>query len=341
MTMAGFAVAIRIAAVFYRRAAFDGLFLGGALCWAAASVGLLIALPGGSYLTLVPALAFGICALLRSIIDLDETVIAATGCVVAGVLLLPITVSFYDALGRPVLPAIALIVALVTTTVAMVVRRGSTAALVAAAILTIVAIALPPYTAQSPRRLSLHYVDDDGAKTWQADALSPALMNAATFANEPQSIAPWARVPVLTYVAPASNVALQPVELRVMRDEHHGRQRTLVVALHSARGAPRVSLILHAPSLVSLRVNGVAPPPPTPRTRNFFADGWQRVAVRGASDATIELVLRDTTPIDAIAIDTSYGLPPSGAALIAARNASLAVPSDDGDVSTTMRRMRL
>src|SRR5258708_27969128 len=91
MAMAGFAVAIRIAAVFYRRAAFDGLFLGGALCLAAASLGLLIALPGGSYLTLVPALAFGICALLRSIIDLHETVIAATGCVVPPLLLLPTT----------------------------------------------------------------------------------------------------------------------------------------------------------------------------------------------------------------------------------------------------------
>jgi hypothetical protein len=134
---------------------------------------------------------------------------------------------------------------------------------------------------------------------------------------------------------------LQPVELRVMRDERHGRQRTLVVALHSARGAPRVALILHAPSLVSLRVNGVAPPPPTARTRNYLADGWQRVGVRGASDAVIELVLRDATPIDVIAIDTSYGLPPSGAALVAARTASLAVPSDDGDVSTTMRRVRL
>jgi hypothetical protein len=62
--------------------------------------------------------------------------------------------------------------------------------------------------------------------------------------------------------------------------------------------------------------------------------------VRGASDAVVELVLRDTAPIDAYAIDTSYGLPPAGATLARARDASLAVPTDDGDVSTTLRRVR-
>ena len=142
-------------------------------------------------------------------------------------------------------------------------------------------------------------------------------------------------------MAPAPEAALQPVELHVLGDERAGAQRKLVLALHSARGAPRIALIVHAPGLMTVRVNGISPPAPSTRTREFFGDGWRRIAVRGASDAVIELVLRDGTPIDAIAIDTSYGLPASGAALASARNASLAVPSDDGDVSTTMRRMRL
>jgi Peptidase family M28 len=340
MGFAGFGIAMAITAKLWRRAGFDGLFLGGALCWAATSVVLLVLLPGGSYLALVPALALGICALLRSIIDLDETIIAVIGCLVTGVLLLPVAASFYDALGRPVLPAIAALVALVTTTVAMVVRRGGGVALAASAILALVAIALPPYTAESPRRLSLQYVDNDGAKTWQADSLSPALRAVAGFASEPKAIAPWARSPVRTYVAPAPDAALPPIELHTVTDERHGAQRTLVLALHSPRGAPRIALILHAPGLLSLRVNGVVPPPPSTRVREFLADGWRRISVRGASDAVIEVVLRDGAAIDAIAIDTSYGLPAAGAALASARNASLAVPSDDGDVSTTMRRMR-
>lgn len=340
MGFAGFGITVWIATALYRRAGFDGLFFGGALCWAAASVGLLYFLPGGTYLTLVPALALGVCALLRSIIDLDETVIAVVGCIVAGVLLLPVAVSFYDALGRPVLPAVAAIVALVSTTVAMVVRRGSGIAFAAAAILTIVGLALPPYSARSPQRLSLQYVDNDGTKTWQAQSLSPSLRSAASFGSEPEVIAPWSRTPVRTYMAPAPDAVLKRVELTIVRDERQGAQRTLVIALHSARGAPRITLMLHAPSLTSLRVNGITSPPPTARTRNYFGDGWRRVAVRGASDAVIELVLRDGAPIDAIAIDTSYGLPASGAALTAARDASLAVPSDDGDVSTTMRHMR-
>jgi hypothetical protein len=354
MELAGFGVAVAVAALLYQRASFDGLFYGGAICWGAMSFALLIVLPGGTYMALVPAIALGFCALLRAIVDLDATIIAIVGCIVAGVLLLPMTASFYEALGRPVLPALALVVALVTTTFAacllsiapdgaMAKRRLpalATVAVALAVVLTIVAAALPPYTAVSPRRLSLSYVDDDGKPSWQADTLTPTLRTAAKFGDQPLAIAPWARNPGHTYAAPAPDAALAPVEVHVVHDEKSGPLRLVTLALHSPRGAPRVALFFHAPTLASLKVNGVTPPPPTVRHRNFLAEGWHRVAVRGASDATIELTLRDAGPVEGVAIDTSYGLPATAAPLTAARNASVAVPSDDGDVTSTRRRVR-
>lgn len=340
MTFAGFAVAMSLAARWHRRAAFDGLFYGGAICWGVTSIALLLVLPGGTYLALVPALILGVCALLRAIVDLNETVIAVAGCIVTGVLFLPMISSFYEALGKPVLPGLALIAALVTTSFALVVRRGALLALVVAVVLALVALFQPPWTPMSPRRLSLRYVDDNGTAAWQADALVPALRTAAKFGDEPQVIAPWTRFPVRTFVAPAPDAALPPVEAHVMHDEANGPVRTLAIALHSPRGAQRLALYFHAPNLGALKVDGVTPPQPSPRAKSNLADGWYRVAVRGASDATVELTLRGTAAIEAIVADTSFGLPPSGASLVAARNASAAVASDDGDVTTTLRRVR-
>src|SRR5258708_18158614 len=225
----------------------------------------------------VPAIALGFCALLRAIVDLDATIIAVAGCIVAGVLLLPMTTSFYEALGRPVLPALALVVALVTTTFAAclisIVPDGATAkrrlpalatvAVALAVVLTIVAVALPPYTPDSPRRLSLRYVDDSGKPSWQADALTPALRTAGKFGDEPLSIAPWSRFPAHTYVAPAPDAALAPVEVHVVRDEKAGALRLLTLALHSPRGAPRAALYFHAPTLAPPKINGATPRPLT------------------------------------------------------------------------------
>ena len=95
-----------------------------------------------------------------------------------------------------------------------------------------------------------------------------------------------------------------------------------------------------AASLISA-IDGVVPPARTARYVDYLAPGWHRVAVRGANEARIDLVLRDAAPIDAIVSDSSYGLPSEGTALARARTASTAVPSDDGDLTITTRRAKL
>ena len=47
---------------------------------------------------------------------------------------------------------------------------------------------------------------------------------------------------------------------------------------------------------------------------------------------TIEIDLNRDEPIDAVVVDSSYGLPPAGAALAHARDASLAIPVQEGDL---------
>lgn len=324
----------------------DGLFAGYAICWSAIGIGLCFVLPGGSFLAIVPAIAGALLALLRATTRLSESAAGILFAAVAATLFFPLATSLYDALGGPILPFVAMLVALVATTFAPMVAaaelRNALIASLAAAALACVAMSnlVAPYTAASPRHINIEYVDDGAAPRWRADGLRPPMRRAAAFDPLPRQVSNWFAAPGRAFVAPAPPLGLAPVELRVVRDEHTSGTRRLTLELRSRRNAPRLSLIFHAPSLAALRIDGVAPPPRT-RGRDPFAPGWHRAAVRGASSMTVELELGRDELIDAIVADSTYGLPPAGAPLARARDASIAVPVHDGDLTTTMRRLRL
>lgn len=338
----GAAMAILVAQRLVASAGAGGLFLGQALCWSAIAVALSIVLPGGSYLAIVPALACSICALLK----INEGLAAIICASVAAIVLFPLGLALYDALGRPILPFIAVLIALVATTFAPLIAsvpnlgRPLIASLAAATIACIaMALILPSHEANSPRHINVEYVDDGVAPRWQADALSSEIQRAAHFNPTPQPIYEWTVPPFRALIAPAPALGLAPAEVSITGDErHNGRHLTL--HLRSVRNAPRIALIFHASSFAALRVNGITPPPVT-RPRSALAPGWHRVSVRGTSEATIEIDMTRDEAIDAVFIDGSYGLPPAGAALIHARDASLAIPVQEGDLTTTIRRVRL
>lgn len=338
----GAGIAIFVAQRLVTFAGIEGLFLGQAICWSAIAVALSIVLPGGSYLAIVPAVVCALCALLL----LSNGVAAIICSSAAAIVLFPLGVALYDALGRPILPFVAVLIALVTTTFAPLLagveglRRPLNASLAAAVVACIaMALIVPTYEANSPRHVNVEYVDDGVAPHWQTDSLRPEIERAAHFNPRPQTIYEWIVPPARAFIAPAPALGLAPAELRVLHDEHNGG-RHLTLQLHSARNAPRIALIFRAPSFAALRVNGIAPPPMT-RVRGGLAPGWHRVSVRGASEVTIDIDLTRDESIDAVVIDGSYGLPPSGAALASARDASLAVPVQEGDLTTTLRRVRL
>jgi hypothetical protein len=219
-------------------------------------------------------------------------------------------------------------------------RRPLNAAIAAGVIACIaMALIIPTYEANSPRHINVEYVDDGVAPRWQADRLCPVMTRVARFDPIARQMYEWTNPPSLAFVAPAPQLALAPAELRVVRDQH-GNGRHLTLQLRSNRNAPRIALVFRAPSFAAVRINGIVPPPMT-RGRMAFAPGWHRVSVRGASEATIEIDLSRDEPIDAVVIDGSYGVPPEGAALAHARDADTAVPVNDGDMTTTIRRMKL
>src|ERR1051325_2811881 len=160
-------------------AGFDGLFLGIAVCWCVLSISLAMVLPGAVYLTLVPATALAVCAIVRAAREADEGGLAIICGAIAAIIHFPLAFALYDALGQPSLPVTAADLALVTTTfapllVAAELRRALSSAIWVAAIVCIaMALLLPPYTADAPRHISLRYVDDGGAPRWEADAPTP------------------------------------------------------------------------------------------------------------------------------------------------------------------------
>jgi hypothetical protein len=332
----------------HESAKFDGLYLGQGISWCALAIALAILLPGASYLAVVPAMIAAILAVARVSLGVDETVIAIVNAVVVAVIFFPLAFSLYDALGGPALPVIAAVVAMVTTTFAPMVlaapplRRALVSAfLITAVVFTGIANLGHPYTPDAPLHINVRYYED-AKPQWLADTVTPAMTRDARFAPARQKMFEWLATPAQVFVAPAPPLGAPPPDVHVTSDERIGGTRKLALQVRSARGANgRITLLFRSAALQSIRVNGVVPPPRPQRFRSFMAEDWHQATVRGASEAMVEIALGKDEAIDAIVIDTSYGLPPAGAELGRSRDASVAVPVHDGDSTTVVRRVRI
>lgn len=339
----GIVCTVAVSTLCIRIAGFDGLIIGHAICWSALGIALAQFLPGVSYIAIIPAAVFALGVMLSAAVEADAEIGSIVCAAVSALLLFPFGLLFYDAFGRPSIIASAIVLALVTTTfapvvaMATIVRRASMSALfVTAIVCVLMQLLTPPFTPQSPRRLNVRYVDDGERIQWEADSLTLPMRFVAPFHLTPVRL-PWLTSPSVIAAASAERIDLAPPEARVVSRE----PRHLVIALHSPRGGQRISITFHTNGAAGVKVNGVTPPAESHRQRALFAPGWHRVSVRGASDATIDIYLQKDEPVDAVISDYTYGLPPSGAAIARARDASDAVPSDDGDGILMMRRVRL
>ncbi|HEY8183482.1 MAG TPA: M20/M25/M40 family metallo-hydrolase [Thermoanaerobaculia bacterium] len=302
MWLIGCAIAITCATWLRPRAGYEGLFIGHALCWTAMTIALAVFLPGGAYLALIPAIAFAVCALL---LPPEASVIVTS--VVAAVLWFPVVVAFYDLVGRVALPVIAAVVALLCTTFTPLisVRTATHRALVAAMGTT---------------------------------ALACIVMQLLVSPYTPE----WPKRMSIQYVDgqwTIDNLKTVPAPRLTLEDPQCDAGP--VIRCRSMRGAKRIALSFYAPDLVSLRINGVAPPPNPPKFRSRLPPGWHLVSVRGASEAEIEIVRRHGGPLDAEVRDRTYGLPPGAEPLVRERAAAMGVPSNDGDGVVLRRKVRL
>jgi hypothetical protein len=246
----------------------------------------------------------------------------------------------HDALGSPSLLIIAVLIVLVTSTVAAFARLPKRLALIGAALVLAsiaAALALPAYDAENPRRLNVMYATDGVRPLWVISRPSAPLQREASFKSDESTFA-WIRGGAYQS-APAPEIPVPSVRVEAVRSTRGNRQ-IVTWRVRSERGAPRVAIFFRtAVTVESIRINGVIPPPltrGTPRLR----PGWHRAAVRN-SEASVEVTVGAADAIDYVALDYSYDLPPAGQSLVAARRASIAVPSDDGDMTITLQRGRI
>lgn len=146
MWLTGLAAALFAAALFRKRSNERAMIFGAAMVFHAAAVVLALTLPGPSFLFLVPAMLVTVCALARAN-DTTLSAIAATG---AAIVIFPMGLVLYDALGGGLMSVIAVLIALVAVWIAPLFRFATVVAGLAIAS-AVFALALPTYSKERPR----------------------------------------------------------------------------------------------------------------------------------------------------------------------------------------------
>lgn len=341
---------------FARRAGFWGLSAGVWLWWSLLATLTAWLLPGVSVLFLPPlavaAALLGAVASTRWRASAWAPGLATLAAAFAtGYIWLPFSLALEAGDGLALSPAIGLGVGMAASAAAPLLalphtyRRVRAWGLAATAALSVAALAwalaVPPFTEERPHRVSIMHFEDHGtgAARWLLDAfpalggpgvpVPPELQEVVGFGAEPAARLPWSDRPLPAAPAPFTGQPAPRAE--VITDERSGGERVVRLRLHSPRGADRLSLYLPvAAALRRIEVSGtpyaVAPGP--------VMGGYHRFECHGAACSGLELALHlgGGGPLRAIVADTTFGLPPAGAALVGARPRT-AVPSQDGDVS--------
>jgi Peptidase family M28 len=347
-----------------RRSAPLGLWLGIWLVWAALGVALAALAPATSFIFVVPALAAGICGLLGRIWRgswpggalATATIVPALAAAVLWWGVLP---SFYVGLGSPALPIIASLLAILYATAAPLIAAGGgfgrrlwALALALTLLALIVALPQPRYSRQSPQSLTytFHQDGDTGTARWVLRALPPlpAPVRRAVELGPPERPFPWAPpgVRFRGAAAPPLPAAIAPPpEVQVLESAASGGKRHLRLRLVSRRGASAITLWVPAgahPEAVSIEGHRV-PDTGWRVTRPAMRPGdWLAFSdlTLPATGCEIRLTVGDSGPLELYAVDETPGLPPTGAALLAARPPE-AVPIQQGDTTVVSHKLTL
>ncbi len=276
---------------------------------------------------------------------------------------LPFAVAVEGGLGFELAPAVAVIVALAASSLGGLLaqrERGPEARLAPvrvalAALLVVVilvcgglAVTAEPYTAARPQRLNIaHLQTTEVGSVWllqpaygvqhEARLLPGTLLAAGGFGSERVAAPHWLSTPALAAPAPPAK-ELPSIEV-VEVSSGAGLVSTARVRLDVPDGADLLELNYRAPAGVeSVRIPGshyqLAPSDPNVIGRTLHCHGRQCAGM----EVEFEFVTSGGLRLSLAAVD--YGLPPEGAALLAARPAT-AVPSQRGDVSVRLTRLTI
>ena len=302
------------------------MIYGAAFVWYATAIALAIAVPGTSFIFLVPAMFVTICALSRA----GAITTGAITATVAAIIIFPFGITLYDALGERLIGIVAIVIGLLATLAAPLFanKRVGIAFAVASIVCVIVASVLPVATVHRPHTININYVDDPNARsaqfvTWD---LTPQLSAAAQWRPSDASLTPWNRGRANATPAPGH------LERVTIAGERHGN--IVTVRVRTMRHAPRLVLLFRGGEVK--RVNATPLPPRPARWHDRSINGWNAAVANGVEEMVVEIAANGR--VEAVASDVSYGLPPSGAAIANARAASIAVPIHEGDNTITRAR---
>ncbi|HYI08583.1 MAG TPA: M20/M25/M40 family metallo-hydrolase, partial [Thermoanaerobaculia bacterium] len=278
MWLTGIAAALLSAALFNRRDDARAMLYGAAIVWHTIGIAVALTMPGAAFLFIVPAIAVTVCALSHA----DETVTASIASTVAALLLFPLGLLLYDALGGQLMTAVAIVLGIFTTLSAPLFARARNglAAAVLAIVLGVIAMLQPAATAERPRALSLSYVDDPKAASplWVVSRVTDSLQQAAPFRQQNLALTPWSGT---DWTAPAPRQNLPRVTVEGTRTA-----TGVTIRVRSPRRANRLVLLVRGASVQ--RVNGVPLPPRPDRFRDRMPEGWAWASAMGVEEMTVE-----------------------------------------------------
>jgi hypothetical protein len=351
-TLLALAVTLGLAAAISRRAGAAGLWAGIWIGWAVLGVVAAVTLPGISYLFLVPALVAGILGLVLRSGGPAVTLIPAA---VAALLWMPLLLPLYDGLGKQALVGIAVLAAVLFTTLAPLVpgsgRAGQrwlpAAALVLALLAAGGAFATPPYSEGTPQLVGIQHYQEAGSTEarWVvrgSRSLPPSMRQAAQFGAQTEPVYPWAPA-YRAFQAPAPRLDVPAPQVTVLEDSSAGGKRRLRLLLVSNRGAAAAGLLVPPGArLESARVEGQKVPLEGSHKNAPNPQEWTELAMATLKPEGVEMevVLGATQPLEWYLYDQSFGLPPGGEALVKARPAT-AVTFQDGDTTLIVGKVRI
>ncbi|MFY9826639.1 MAG: M20/M25/M40 family metallo-hydrolase, partial [Thermoanaerobaculia bacterium] len=353
------AVTVALGGVLGRRSGPTGPWLGVWICWSLLGILLGLTLPGLSYLFLPPALvagALGVAVFAAGGSAAGRMAAAIIPALVVGLLWFPILGSLYLGLGLVGLMAISILLAFVYSSLIPLARPAGALGrrwlpLAAAAVGVIGAAAAmvsPPSSPQVPGNdvIQLHEDAGTGVSRWVvfgAPPLPQNLRQAAAFAPKPEVPYPWLPPQDLAFVAPAPRLDAPGPELAVEQDSAVEGKRHVRLRLTSPRGAQVGSFAIPAEArLESIKIDGHACPATDTRAGRDRAQSWKLLSnlTLPPGGSEVEVVLGSTKPADWYVIDRSYRLPPTAAALLAARPKDV-VTIQGGDAVVVSRKVRI
>jgi len=334
-----------------RRSGSTAIWLGSFFWLAVLGILVSVALPGATYLFLVPALVGGFLAALTSMWKPPWVgqIAVALSVIAACAAQLIMAWSLWEAMGLSIMPVVTFFVAGISTlvlapsaeTLASRSRKVPLLGLALAGAFVVVSMVLPAYTDESPRALNFYFVQDaDTGKARLAvrpgrRSLPKPLNEALDWNDEMERIYPWHEGEPAYRTVDAEAIPVSPPSIELLEQEATEAGRRIRARLHTPRRAARGALVFQDPDRIeSLHLAGWEFDLQTEEIRAWYPDGRRvvRFATMPAEGIEFEVVLTGIEPFEVFVVDYSFGLPPAGDSLLEARPSNV-VPIGQGGLT--------